>query len=52
MIDNPNTEYDVVVHIVSHDKFKDLDFDVIKSDNGVVYDVKGSLDKNLADRRL
>lgn len=52
LIDNPNTEYDVVVHIVSHDKFKDLDFDVIKSDNGVVYDVKGSLDKNLADRRL
>jgi UDP-N-acetyl-D-galactosamine dehydrogenase len=52
MISYPNSKYDVIVHVVSHKQHKDLDFNNLKNNIGVVYDVKGSLPKTLIDKRL
>jgi len=52
LISELNTKYDVVVHVVAHEKFRGLDFDSMKKQNGVVYDVKGSLPKQTIDKRL
>ena len=37
----PNNKYDAVVLGVAHDTFSALDFDSIKKENSVLYDVKG-----------
>ncbi|GGI56281.1 nucleotide sugar dehydrogenase [Winogradskyella haliclonae] len=52
MISNPSSDYDVIVHVVAHKEYEELDFDSIKKTNGVVYDVKGSLPKEVANKRL
>ena len=52
LIDTPNTKYDVVVHVVSHDLFKEINFNNILSFQGIVYDVKGSLPKEIVVGRL
>lgn len=39
-----NQKYDAIVLGVSHDEFKDLDFENLKSENSILYDVKGFLD--------
>ena len=46
------SDYSVVILAVAHDQFKDLDFDQIKSNGIVVYDVKSILPKDLVDGRL
>ena len=46
------SEYDVIIHVVAHKKYQELDFNKIKGKNTVVYDVKGSLSKEIADKRL
>ena len=40
---NEKTRYDAIVLGVAHDKFMDLDFDSLKKEKCVVYDVKGVL---------
>lgn len=46
-------KYDAVILCVSHNQFKELDIrSFLKSENGVVYDVKGVLDRNCIDGRL
>ncbi len=47
----PSKQYSAIILAVSHQKFQDLD---IKSycSNGVVFDVKGILNKNIVDARL
>lgn len=47
-------KYDAVILGVAHDKFKDLDVRGLLSDrdNGVVYDVKGALPREVIDARL
>lgn len=46
-------QYDAVILGVAHDEFKKINVrDFLKSDNGVVYDVKGVLDKVSIDGRL
>jgi len=52
LIEKPTNKYDVIVHVVAHDKFKSIDFSVIKSKEGIVYDVKGTLDINKITKRL
>jgi len=52
IIDKPTSKYDVIVHVVAHEEFKALDFSVIKAQNGIVYDVKGTLPAKLVDKRL
>jgi UDP-N-acetyl-D-galactosamine dehydrogenase len=37
---------------VAHDEFKKLSWDAIKSDNTVIFDVKGILDKSFVTARL
>lgn len=45
--------FDAVVLAVAHDAFKSLDIRrLLAIDNGVVYDVKGLLDRNIIDDRL
>ena len=39
----PNEKFDAIVLGVAHDKFANIDFDSIKKDNAVIYDVKGIL---------
>ena len=47
----PNGKFDAIVLTVSHNKFKDLDFQPLKNDIAVVYDVKGIL-VEIADAKL
>jgi len=44
LIKEPKSEYDSIVHVVSHDRFKTIDLKKISKKNVVIYDVKGSLD--------
>ena len=48
----PNQKFDAVVLAVSHDKFKSIDFQSLKNNNAVVYDVKNFIDDTYVDGRL
>lgn len=52
LIKEPNSEYDSIIHVVSHDKFKTIDFKKISKNNVVIYDVKGSLEITSITSRL
>ena len=43
--------YDGIIIAVNHDEFKQIDYNSLKKNNTVIYDVKGVLGK-LADRCL
>lgn len=45
-------KYDGIILAVAHDNFKDIDWQRIKADNAVIYDVKGLLPKETSDSRL
>jgi len=45
-------KYDVVILAVSHKEFLNLDIKSLLNDNGLVYDVKGFLPRNMVDGRL
>jgi len=45
-------KYTAVILAVCHDVFKDIDYKQLLKENGVLYDVKGMLDRSLADGRL
>lgn len=46
-------KYDAVILAVAHNEFKELDVrSLLSCENGVVYDVKGILDRNVIDGRL
>ena len=47
----PKEKYDSILLTVAHKEFLDLDFDSLKNNNAVVYDVKGVLGKK-CDRKL
>lgn len=44
--------YDAVILAVAHDEFKSLNVRDLVNENGVIYDVKGILDRNVIDGRL
>ena len=44
--------YDVVILAVAHKEFLEMDVRSMVNDSGVVYDVKGVLDRNIIDARL
>lgn len=48
----PDSKFDAVILAVAHDQFKSLDVKALLNDNGVVYDVKGVLDRDKVDGRL
>ena len=47
----PHERYDAIILTVAHKEFLDLDYDSLKSTNGVVYDVKGVLGER-CDKKL
>ncbi|WP_452225466.1 nucleotide sugar dehydrogenase [Lacinutrix chionoecetis] len=52
LIDTLTKTYDVIIHVVAHDKFKSLTFTKIKAQKGIIYDVKGTLSIKDIDKRL
>ena len=48
----PGEKFDAVILAVAHNQFKELDIKSLVVDNGVVYDVKGILDRTIIDGRL
>ena len=44
--------YDAVIYCVKHDCFNQIDMKTLCKQNGVFYDVKGNLDKNIITERL
>ena len=48
----PVGKYDALIFAVAHETFKTLDIKSLLTENGVVYDVKGVLDRTLVDGRL
>lgn len=48
----PVGKYDALILAVAHETFKTLDIKSLLTENGVVYDVKGVLDRTLVDGRL
>lgn len=47
----PEEKYNAIILGVAHNEFKNLNYEVLKANNGVVYDVKGVLGE-LADSKL
>ena len=49
----PNDKkFDAVILGVAHNQFLNMDIKSLVTDNGVIYDVKGILDRNIIDGRL
>ena len=48
----PNDRYDVVILAVAHKEFLALDLKSMLRDNGMIYDVKGILPRDIVDGRL
>ena len=48
----PAGKYEAVILAVAHESFKSIDVKSLLSENGVVYDVKGFLDRYVVDARL
>ncbi len=47
-----NKDYHGLVLAVAHDKFKEMDFDGLRKNGAVIYDVKGILKRDSVDNRL
>ena len=48
----PSNKFDAIILAVSHKQFKDINVLNLLKDNGVVYDVKGCLPREIVDGRL
>ena len=48
----PESKYDAVIYAVSHKSFESLDVKSFIKSNGVIYDVKGVLPREIVDSRL
>lgn len=47
-----NRKYNIVILAVAHQQFKSIDFNKLKDNGTIVYDVKGTITKELVDDRL
>ena len=47
-----DNQFDAIVAAVAHDKFKTINFDKLVKPNHVIFDVKGSCDRQIIDARL
>jgi len=52
LINEPSGNYDAIVLAVSHKEFDSLDFENLKHDKTVIYDIKGKFDKSKVTARL
>jgi UDP-N-acetyl-D-galactosamine dehydrogenase len=43
----PRDTFDAIILAVAHDTFKEIDFDILKNGQTVIYDVKGILQGNI-----
>ncbi len=50
--EKPSSKYDAIVLAVAHDEFVNADWKFYLKPDGIIYDVKGCLDKTLVDHRL
>ena len=50
--DKINKKYDIIILAVAHDEFLKMNFINFKKKNGIIYDVKSVLDKNVITERL
>lgn len=50
-LDNENT-FDAIILAVSHKEFLDINYKKLLNNNGIIYDVKGCLDRNIISARL
>ncbi len=48
----PTKKFDTIILTVAHNEFKGLDFNQLKKEVSVVYDVKNSLAENQKDKGL
>ena len=48
----PSQKYDAVILAVAHKEFLDIDVKTMLNENGVIYDVKGILPREIVDARL
>jgi UDP-N-acetyl-D-galactosamine dehydrogenase len=48
----PNIKYDSIILAVAHKEFLQMDIKSVLIDEGVIYDVKGCLNKQIIDSRL
>lgn len=51
-VNGQHKRYDAIVLGVAHDEFKNIDLNLLKKENAVVYDVKGILNDDTVDGRL
>lgn len=52
LVNNPSEKYDAIVLAVSHNQFDSLDFENLKHEKTVIYDIKGKFDKSKVTARL
>jgi UDP-N-acetyl-D-glucosamine/UDP-N-acetyl-D-galactosamine dehydrogenase len=52
LIDTPKDQYQGIILAVAHEEFICLDYNNLKVDSGVIFDVKSFLDKSIVDARL
>jgi len=52
LIGKPNGKYNATVLAVGHDCYKKVDLEALNGDRGVVFDIKGYLERSLTDARL
>ena len=52
LVSDITDKYDGIIHVVSHNEFNKLDLAKFKKEKAVIYDVKGTLNVSLIDKRL
>lgn len=52
LVSDITDKYDGIIHVVSHNEFNELDLSKFKKEKAVVYDVKGTLNVSIIDKRL
>ncbi len=52
LIEKPEGPYEAIVLAVAHERFKAFDILSLKKADGIIYDVKGTLDKEIVNGRL
>lgn len=48
----PGLKYNAIIVAVAHDEFLTLDYSCLKTDNGVIFDTKACLNREIVDARL
>jgi UDP-N-acetyl-D-galactosamine dehydrogenase len=52
LVTSLSKKYHAIILAVNHDEFKQVDWNKIKGERTVIYDVKGSLDRSISTARL